>query len=252
VAASPKQLFTLVFPAIENPTNEQPHGLGWATLTIDAGGVVKMKGVLQDGSKATLSTLLTKNKTWPLFLALYKNRGVLLGNVLLDEQQTDSDLHATLDWFKPPIQTDKLFATGFTATDIGLIGSLYTAPARGQPVLPAFPRPATISFREGYLVSGGKNGEFDANFILAPTNKVTITDRNPIFGERVQMSIKPANGTFKGSFVHPQTNKNTPFAGVIYQRKQPGGAGQFLGEIVTGGSFQTGEILITPPATPEP
>src|SRR4051812_48464492 len=26
-AASPKQLFTLVFPAIENPTNVQPHGL---------------------------------------------------------------------------------------------------------------------------------------------------------------------------------------------------------------------------------
>jgi uncharacterized repeat protein (TIGR02543 family) len=248
-AASPKaQMFTMVIPAIENATNVQPHGLGWATLKIDAGGVVKMKGVLPDGSKATLSTLLSKNKTWPLFLALYKNRGVLLGNVTLDDQQPDSDLHATLDWFKAPIQTDKLFATGFSATDLDLIGSLYVPPARGQPVLAGFASPGTISFREGYLVSGGNNREFDADFVLAPTNKVTITDRNAGFAEKVQMKVKAATGQFSGSFVHPQTNKSAPFTGVIFQRKQPGGAGQFIGEIVTGGSFQTGEIVITPPA----
>jgi subtilisin-like proprotein convertase family protein len=251
-AASPKpQLFTIMIPPIENPSNVQPHGLGWATLKIDAGGVVKMKGVLPDGSKATLSTLLTKNKTWPLFLALYKNRGVLLGNVQLDDQQPDSDLHATLDWFKPPIQTDKLFATGFSATDLDLLGSLYTAPAHGQPVLSGFSSAGTIAFREGYLSSGGNNREFDADFLLAPTNKVTINDRNGIFLEKVRMTVKTATGQFKGSFVHPQTNKATPFAGIVFQRKQPGGAGQFVGEIVTGGSFQTGSIVITPPV-PQP
>jgi subtilisin family serine protease len=252
-AASAKpQTFTLVFPALENPTNIQPRGLGWATLRIDAGGVVKMKGVLADGTKASLSTLLTKNKTWPLFLALYKNRGVLLGNVLLDDQQPESDLHATLDWFKPPVPTDRLFATGFSATDIDLIGSLYTPPARGQPVLQGFQSAGTIAFREGYLSSGGNNREFDADFLLAPTNKVTITDRNGLFAEKARMTIKTATGEFRGSFVHPQTNKSTPFSGVIFQRKQPGGAGHFVGEIVTGGSFQTGEVLITPPAVPQP
>ena len=73
-------------------------------------------------------------------------------------------------------------------------------------------------------------------------------DRNAGFVEKVQMKIKAATGQFSGSFVHPQTNKSASFTGVIFQRKQPGGAGQFVGEIVTGGSFQTGEILITPPS----
>jgi acyl-CoA reductase-like NAD-dependent aldehyde dehydrogenase len=48
--------------------------------------------------------------------------------------------------------------------------------------------------------------------------------------------ITPATGLFRGSFIHPLTSQLTPFGGVIFQRKQPGAAGQFIGEVVTGGS----------------
>ena len=251
-AGGSPQIYTLIFPAIESPSSLQPRGLGWGRVSIDSGGVVKWAGVLPDGTKASQSTILAKDLTWPLFLNLYKNNGVMLGLVVLDNNATDSDLNAQLDWFKAPIESDKLFPTGFNAPGIDLLGSLYTAPARGQSALPELGSTGTISFREGYLRAGGVNGEFDADITISTTNQVTIVDRNGTTAERVEMRITPGTGLFRGSFIHPLTSKLTPFSGAIFQRKQPGAAGQFIGEVVTGGAFQTGQVLIAPPGASPP
>jgi len=67
----------------------------------------------------------------------------------------------------------------------------------------------------------------------------------------VTASVSPKTGVLRGTFAHPLTfSQNptpTPFSGVIFQRKQPGAAAQFTGEIVTGGSFQTGQVILTLP-----
>jgi uncharacterized repeat protein (TIGR02543 family) len=237
--------YTLVFPPLAGLTSQQPRGNGWATLTIDSSGRVRWAGALADHTAVTGAAALTKTFTWPLFLSLYRGKGVMLGDVILDAQQSASDLSATLDWSKPPQSRDPLFSLGFIISDTPLIGSIYTPPARGERVLSSFDTApnngGTASFQEGNLKQGNTNGEFAATFTLSTRNTVAITGLNP---RRLRLTITPGTGAFAGSFFHPLTNKLTPLKGVIFEKQQRAD-GTFTGSVF-GGTVQTGIVTLLP------
>ena len=243
-------LYTLIFPPLEEPGPNQPHGTGFGTVKIDKAGVVKWSGTLSDGTKVSQRAALSKDLSWPLFLSLYDGQGVILGKVTLDPQQLDSDMAGVLDWIKPPSSSEPLFPTGFKVEDTDVIGSIYTPPVSGERVLAAFASGAgEIAFTGGNLETRAGNREFSATLSISDKNQAILSDPNPAIFENVKLKFVPKSGAFSGTFVHPWTSRVTPFGGVIFE-KQKIGAGFFPGSLQVGSDVQSGSVLITPPAPP--
>lgn len=253
-AAGKPQLFTIALPP-QAASIFQPRGNGYATLSIDSGGIVKWSGVLADGTKVSQSTALVRQTrgsssqlAFPLFANAYGNRGVILGYVDIDTNQIASDLSGLLDWFKPQVATDKLFPLGFTITDTPITGDLFTPPAKGARVLSDFDvapgNAGKISFRKGNLDFSNPSREFDAKIVIDAANKAVVTDLSDTFLENVKVSIVANTGLFSGSFVHPITQKLVTFGGAFLQRKHHAGFGGFTGSLFSGGGLQTGSISI--------
>lgn len=237
-AASKPQLFTLRFPGPVPINNTVPIGDGFATASIDANGTVKWTGQLRDGTKVSQTTKLSKTLTFPLFVSLFKGKGVILGDVVLDSSQADSDLTGSLDWIKNPSE-DKLFPTGYTDTDATVVGSIYVPPTSGGLVLTGLGAGGTVQFRNGNMNPG-----FNVTIQVQPKNKVVITGAN---AQAMTMKIAAAKGSFSGTFKHPATGVKTPFGGVFLQKTQTG-AGGFVGSVQTNLPIQTGTITVVPTA----
>lgn len=211
-------------------------------MTLETSGRLKWVGTLPDGTPASQTAYLSKDKTWPLFVNLYKGRGVILGTILHDAQVLDSDLSGFVNWGKIGDQRDKLFPGGFIIPRTAVIGSLYTPPVSGQRVLSAF------SFGNGTLFL--EEGNFRAPF---PVKSVGITDRNkfviaPAGSDKLELSVSVATGALKGSFIHPVTLRKTKVTGVVFQ-KTGRAYGQFTGSTPTNTALQTGRLLLTPPSS---
>ena len=234
--------YTLQMPMSDLITQAKPQGTGVATMTLDASGRVKWIGTLPDGTPASQTAYLSKDKTWPLFVNLYKGRGVILGTMLHDNLPLASDISGTVDWGKIGDQRDKLFPGGFTISRTAVSGSLYTPPVSGQRVLSAFALGNGTLFLE--------EGNFRSSF---PVKSVGITDRNkltiaPAGSDRLELSVSTATGALKGSFIHPITLRKTKITGVVFQ-KTGRAYGQFIGSTPTSTALQTGRLLITPPSS---
>jgi hypothetical protein len=59
-------------------------------------------------------------------------------------------------------------------------------------------------------------------------------------GPKLNLSITPSSGLFRGTFVDPDSKKSTPFQGVLFQNANIG-VGYFLG------SDGSGEVHLGPP-----
>ena len=234
--------YTILMPPA-NPigdTSKDPRGFGIGKVKIGADGVVHYTGTLPDGTKASFNQALSKNNTWPLFLSLYKKKGVLLGNIAIDTTQTTSDMNGTFDWFKPVVVKDLFFPLGFKVQDGNFFASIYTAPATGTPALDGFASSGTnakVLLQEGSLLASITK---DAIFLL---NKVTI----PAPAEtKLTVKINAATGDMTGSFVHPVSDKVVKFTGILFQKRGEGYA--FLpGSSVSGVNPQTGKVTLTKP-----
>jgi hypothetical protein len=193
------------------------------------------------------------DRTWAFFVTPYQAQGVMLGRVALNEEDPDSDLHGELSWFKPAINDpNALFPSELNVTEVAIVGSLYAAPSQGTRVLPAFDSPGEISFQEGYLHAGGDDREFTLPVTLSAKNALGFNAGDP---HQVTAKIVLQSGMFRGSFAHPftyaLTGKLTPFSGIIFQRKHPHGAAQFVGQLSSSRTFQTGRVILSPPVSRE-
>ncbi len=233
--------YTLYFPPVEMPGVNDPRGLGAGLLTIRSNGVVRWSGVLPDGTKASQSAPLSKNLTWPLYATPYKNGGVAIGTVTVP---TGSQMEGTFDWEKLENVNDKYSPSGFTRTGEALLGSLYAQPSQGTRILSSFDQSSgagVASFREGNLVNGTFDREFDKNITLSISNVVTVV--TPA-GDQLKVKFNTHNGTFTGSFIHPQSGVLTQIRGVAFQSSGQA-YGYFFGTLSAGGGLQTGQIYLS-------
>lgn len=244
-ASAGPQAFTLHFAPPAGAIANQPHGDGYGTATIDAGGTVKLTGFLPDGTKVMQSAALSKDLTWPLFLNLYGNGGVALGDITVSDQ-IGSDMAGNYRWVKPARGKDKYFAFGFNLPTNAFTGEIYKAPAADGYVLSGFQTNAnhdgTAQFTEGNLIVAALNKTFTSAITVGAKGKVTVSGGNT---QKLAFGINNKTGTFAGSFVHPITSKKTPISGVFLQKTNQG-VGSFLGTLPSGTALQTGRILITP------
>ena len=232
--------YTLLLPAA-NPIGDgqsDPRGNGIGTLALGSNGIVSWRGTLADGTVVSQKQPLTKDNTWPVFLNLYKSKGVMLGNISMDRSQATTDLSGKFNWSKPVVARDRYFPLGFRIVGADFLGSLYEAPAAGTSALPSFgstPDNGRLTLQEGSLLN-----DISRTLTYSAANRITIT--NPGI-ERPNLAVNPKTGFVSGTFIHPVSSLRTDLSGVIFKKKDII-VGRFQGSSVSGVNPQTGRLLI--------
>jgi hypothetical protein len=105
--------YAVVFgpPPVNDPN--LPQGTGTATLLVTTTGAARMKGVLADGTKISISVPVSGLGTWPLYEALYKKQGACIGWGTFGANHA---LAATVDWYRPSMSKSASFPLGFSTT----------------------------------------------------------------------------------------------------------------------------------------
>ncbi|MEI6714148.1 MAG: SUMF1/EgtB/PvdO family nonheme iron enzyme [Verrucomicrobiota bacterium] len=223
-------------------TAQFPQGKGFATVGVTPGGVVTFAGTLPDGTVISTSSRLSKDNTWPLFVPLYNNGGLLSGQVGL-EVTTESDMSATGIWWVRPVLDVPVYANGWpTGLKMDLAAAKYAA-LPGASVMAGLSASdadgnATLAFSQGGLAEV----QHKAVNITTADRVSKVVDLDTSY----TLTINRKNGLFGGSFTHTNGTK-LPFQGMIYQRGDAlGGHGFFITPPLTtrDGSGESGEVSL--------
>jgi hypothetical protein len=172
-----------------------PQGDGYGAVSVSAAGLVRISGVLGDGSVFSQSAYLSGSGGWPIYVSLDQHRGAIYGNALFTG--TSVALSGTLNWVTP----------AFTM-QVDLAGSSYKY-VKGHPIvfednggagMVTLARPGAPSITHHIVVSAA--------------NAVTVTDPA---ADRLKLALSPATGTVSGSFLDSVTSKTVPIHGLILQ-----------------------------------
>lgn len=131
----------LELPLLSQGNVDVPQGTGFASFTVSsATGALRVSGRVADGTAFTASTYAGPTGEVAVFKTLYssKARGSVVGSLDIDQENpvdtTDNTLEGTVSWWKPA-QAGRAYAAGFGPLDLEAIGSRYTPPATGVPVM---------------------------------------------------------------------------------------------------------------------
>jgi hypothetical protein len=214
--------YTLLFPA-DLGNQSGPGGDGYASLTVDKAGNVRVMGVLADNSQVTASSVLNEAGVWPFFMPSDGGRGVLVG-WLQFTNSTDSAMVGELVWARLRHPGVRFYSLGFT-NQTSVVASRYVPPSSNKPVL---------DLTRAVLVLGG--GE------LASSVTNSLTPRGPTefrgtADSRLVGRFSPLTGLFLGTAPVPGTTQTIRFSGAVLQNQNVG-----LGYFAHGSS--TGEVII--------
>jgi hypothetical protein len=237
-------LYTLLIGGTDS-SSTVPLGTGYATMTVLANGGVTMGGKLADGQSFTASGILQTGTGPSQFLvnttlsypSVTPNRakGSLTGALTFVSLPGTSDLSGTLNWTKPQ-QTKGDYRAAIN-TNLSVIGSYYTPPAKGGSALPGFTTGTLEMSDTAALISTGTTPLNQPVTLVSGSNVLELTA--PI-QDKLKVKINPANGEFSGSFNYPvKPVKSANFYGVLFQDQGIGG-GYFLGP------FGSGSATLTP------
>jgi hypothetical protein len=194
--------YTLVIPGVPAEAS-LPAGDGYAPVNVSPNGLVKMVGMLADGTKISQGAPLSKDGEWPLYLSLYKGNGSALSWMNF-ANRTNDDINGALNWIKLPSAGGQFYPAGFTR-QYDAVGSAYAGGG------------STLQLTAGNIVFSGGDLASDVTNSVAfgPGNKVT-DPANSAF----KMSFS-SKGTFKGT-IDLGTGEKSQFSGVVFQKKNVG------------------------------
>jgi hypothetical protein len=207
-----------------NDGTAAPGGDGYGTVTVSAGGLVSLHGVLSDNTSVAPSpAAISQYGQWPLYIPLYGKLGSLAGWIF---PITPSNSFAgSAAWFRTG-PAGKLYPKGFTNA-LSTSGSAFAPGNRETPVL-------DVTNLAVVLSGGGLAG--------ALTNDVTLYNGGRLLTNgggipRLTLSVNPSTGVLSGSF--EDTGRTAAIKGVVLQ-EQTNAAGFFLG------TNAAGSFLLTP------
>lgn len=229
-------------PTLEMSVTTYPQGTGYSSLTLMNNGVLKLAGVLADGTKITLSSFLVAGEgesglESALFMQLptpggKTRNGSLLGMLVYDSTQPNSDVSsADLQWFRPDVRGTPVgsrmlaYKAGWPGgITLEAIGALYDGTQTVQATLglDTASDPVELFFAEGKL-----NGPVSVSTFHIDKNKVIKQDNKD---KTFTLSFTPKGGFFKGTFAPDWTGAKLPaFNGILLQKgENRGGDGFFL------------------------
>ncbi|HWD20898.1 MAG TPA: hypothetical protein VHB20_16650 [Verrucomicrobiae bacterium] len=219
---------------IQPDTNQgdSPQGYGYAYVTIATSGLVTTSGRLADGAPFVETAYLSKNMTWPLYVAVSGAREVIAGEITL-EQSEGGDFDGAISWFRSGINGAAYYPNGFSA-QISLLGSAIVPGAHGQSAL-SFG--STDNDNASVTINGADVPGLSFSGILSGNGRFTVdAGSNPPNGFVLSVG---QTGSWSGSFIDPTTGRRVSFVGYVSQ-KQNKAAGYFLS------SGQSGSIVLSP------
>ncbi len=198
--------YTLVIPGADGATNS-PAGDGYGAVVVDADGDVHLSGRLADGTAIVQNTALSKNGEWPVCLALYQGKGLLIGWLQFADDGTN-DLAGTVRWMKPVQPTSVLYKAGFSVnTDV--IGSRYVAPSGTNKML---------NITNGVVVLSGGNLPSSSNAVtFGASSKLVNNGTNTL-----KLLFTRTTGLFSGTFKETGGTKIYAIKGAVLQRQNEG------------------------------
>jgi len=219
---------------------EAQQGSGYLTMTVGAGGKVKIAGVLADGTKVSQASVLTTIGV-PFFRPLYRRRGEIgaLLNINPDTRVVEPGLVRDVYWDKPGSGPD-----GFQAQFIAVGGYFSKGAPLPQPTywlravsndilfhLPGggsvLPQPAWPLFES--VTATGTRLEVQKGVEPVLSDDATHYIYTSTNSSLATLRYSPLTGIFKGSFnqyydydsggklIHKVVK--TPFAGVMLQTR---------------------------------
>ena len=206
--------YTMVIPNDDDAT-QSPEGFGYGTVKVNPAGKTRFSGSLADGTKVTQSAMITPDGAWPLYVSLYRGKGVLVSWMTFTNRAKD-DLNGAIRWIKSPGASAKVYPDGFDQESIA-IGSKFERRA-GTNVLNA--AVAEVNFEGENLAA-----EFSNSINISSRNRVSNLSDN-----RLSLRFSAANGTFTGKVTDPSAGRASAFRGVVLQK-----AGTGYGYLMSGG-----------------
>jgi len=213
--------YTVLLPPSEDAAAElSPVGTSFGRTTVSKNGSVKIAASLADGTTFTASTFVSKDGRWPLYRSLYRKAGLAMGVLDFAWLPGLMDLHGSVLWYRPSDLKAKAFNEGFT-TVTEAVGSRYTKPQKGVHIL-SLANLGGNALLEHF--DGGLSEPFQRIVTLNSAHKAYVPLQE---ADQTKLTILPRTGLFKGSFLHPATQKKTAFVGALLQ-EQNLGSGYFL------------------------
>lgn len=195
-----------------------PQGSGFATFSVTSGGSVNIAGKTADGESITSSSFLNQTADFPVFSALYKSKGSILGtlNIAADEQGLfeGNSLTGTLTWFKPTI-AGRAYPVSFGPLNIAAEGA-YLAPASKGFIVSGLPAPGAVNliFHDAGLDAA--HTEPNMSFTFTDADQVVLPP-SPANPGKVSLKISPASGAVSGLFTLVEPSPKLTRAKIAFQ-----------------------------------
>jgi hypothetical protein len=218
--------YTLLLQPTGSSSADAPQGSGFARMTVRRAGSVAVVGKLADNTSFSASGPIVGGSSGNQFFlyhrGIYGGKGLLAGTITFEPLET-SDCDGALQWYKPPQKSGNYFKEGFD-TDLAVAGARYSNPHEQGMQVP------TLTLALG---GGGLDSPISATVALSPSNSFTVSGDNP---EKLKLTLNPASGLLRGSFIHPAIHRPVIFNGILYHYPfaPTPGAGFFLGPVISG------------------
>ncbi|MES2599066.1 MAG: cadherin-like beta sandwich domain-containing protein [Verrucomicrobiota bacterium] len=206
-------------------SQDYPQGDGYVTFQIKANGTVTMAGKLADDTPVMSSSSLSQTNHWPIFQQLYKNKGCIAADAVMDDTQADTDAAAmNMMWFRP-FQETQWYPYGWNeGILVDMLASKYTPPPAsvftGLGAVDPNLGNTDLTFTQGLL----------ANTIIKYVNLTTDNKLTTAPASDKNFTFKPAfaTGLISGTFTYTN-NMKSAWQGVLMQKgANKGGHGYFM------------------------
>jgi hypothetical protein len=202
-----------------------------ATASLSAGGLFQLTGTLPTGTP--FSFFRTLSPDGDIFFAESTIDGVVTGHLAIQAGDTAPEISGSVYLNYVSFDQD-LLQNVFVQVPLLVSGEAYVAPAAGASAVPLSDGTGTITITTYGDDDGDGPGDVLSHELvkviaLDTAGNITVTGANP---ELVTINLQPANGTYTGSFVNPDTSLTTSFSGVLLQSALKGPGRYELGDNV--------------------
>ena len=193
--------------------------------------MVRMVGVLADGTRISYANALSKAAVWPFYQG-NTNGFAITGPVTFRDTPDVGDLDGiSLAWFCAAAKRG-IYPAGWPGgIRVDLVGSKYRAPRAGLPIFDGLP-PADDDGNAVLTLTDG--GLPEAGMVQALNIDEHARTRVIPASSRTSVRINSHTGLITGRFTHPLLGRATRFQGAVLQ-KQVRASGAFRTRTAVGG-----------------
>ncbi len=209
--------------AIELATADDalPQGVGFATFTVPANGLLKLAGKTADGQAMVSSGPLGPNGEIAVYAPQHANKGSVLGVCELAEDAdgvfSDNEISGALSWQKPATK-GRTYAAAFGPVELEVTGRYLAQSSKGQVVL-GLPDLGEFDaeFAEGGIGESATVADVEG---MEWTEKFAVVMPAAGNAAGLKLKINKSTGAVSGTFTlketaPPLTRKNVKVAGQI-------------------------------------